>query len=151
MAERCLRLQRYAVTNVDAVRYSAYRLRVEAVEAVAMDTNVFVYRRGAPDPYTGEVTDTFFTVASPVDLAEIPVGAPAPGVTPPLLRLSFVELDFRTTRDAEDFWTLVQAELANLVLALNRLDELTLTDDFWIPSPPAPGGSSSSVSSSKPR
>ena len=151
MSTRCLRLQRYAVSGINATLYSAYRVRVEVIEAEGLDTNVFVYRRGSPDPYTGETTDTFFTVASHVDLAETPVGAPAPGVTPPLFRLRFAELDFRTTRDADEFWSAVQQELANLILALNRLDELTLTDDLWIPSPPTSAGSSSSASSSQSR
>jgi hypothetical protein len=142
---RRLQIKRYAATNVDYKRFSAYRLRVEAVEAVNMDKNVFLYRRDPINPYTNDVTDTFFTVCSPADIAEFPVGTPNPGNVAPFFRNWFIELDFRTSQDAMNAWQLLVAELSNLVEAYDRLEDLALVEDFWIgpyPEPPFHGSAS---------
>lgn len=144
---RRLQLRRFAVRNVDSQWYSAYRLRVEAHAAENVDPNVFVYRRDPANPYTGDVTDTFFTVASPVDMSEFPPGQPNPGNAVPFFRQSWIELDFRSTFEAMQAWKLILLEVSTLLDALNRLDELQLVEQLWVgPFAPDPFHGSASVS-----
>lgn len=148
---RKLRVRRFAVTQIDSVYFSAYRFRVEAAEAVAMEKQVFLYRRAPPDPYTQEVVDTFFSVCSPVDMVEYPAEAPDPNKAYPFFRKDFVELDLRRLELALAAEALIVAELNVLVHALNRLEDLELADDFWIgpfPGDPDHGSEDGSASDS---
>jgi hypothetical protein len=129
---RKIRVKRYQVYDVDYLYFSAYRMRMEIVEAVGMDTRCFLYRRDPVDPYTGDVTDTFFSVCSPVDMEEYPPGEPDPDKAYPFFRQSFVELDFRATSVAMAAEQLIVSELNVLVQALDRLEDLRLAEDFWI-------------------
>lgn len=144
---RRLQLKRFAVRNINAQWYGAFRLRVEAHQAENMDPNVFMYRRDPANPYTSDATDTFFTVASPVDMAEFPPGQPNPGNAVPFFRKSWVELDFRSTEQAMQAWQLILKEVSTLIDAMNRLDELQMVEAVWVgPFPPDPFHGSASVS-----
>lgn len=131
-ATRRLKVQRYQVTNIDYLYFSAYRLKLQCTESANMDTRCFVYRRDPANPYTGEVTDTFFAVASPVDMAEFPPDAPDPRQAYPFFRLDTVELDLRQLELALVTEQLIVDELNVLVHALNKLEVLTPAESFWI-------------------
>jgi hypothetical protein len=135
-----LKIKRFKVLNVDYLGFSAYRLRLEVAEASNMDPRVFVYRRDPVDPYTNDQLDTFFTVASPVDMEEYPPENPDPQKAYPFLRKSFVELDFRATETALDAERIILSELNVLVVAMTRLAQLEQIEEFWI-GEPAPGDS----------
>src|SRR5262245_29878407 len=121
---RRLHVKRYAVRNIDANYYSAYRMRVEVVAAENMDKRIFLYRRDPVNPYTNEPTDTFFTIASPADLEEFPPEEPDANKAFPFFRKDFVELDFRSLRIAMNAWQVILREISVLIEALNKLEDL---------------------------
>lgn len=143
---RRVRIKRYESTNVDYLHYSAYRVRIEAVDSENVDPHIFVYRQNSPNAYTGEIVDTFFSIASPVDMEEYPALGPDPTKAYPFFRLNYVELDFRSTLLAEQAWQAIVHELNHLITALNRLEELEEVEDFWVgPFPEDPFHGSESV------
>lgn len=140
------------MTNVNYQWAGAFRLRVEASDPTGSgaDPNVFVYRRDPVNPYTGEANDTFFAVASPVDLAEYPVGDPDPDAQFPFFRLDYVELDFRAVSQAREVWELVREGVCNLLAALEKLEQLQAVEEVWVcADPPEDQGSSESGSASE--
>lgn len=145
-ATRKLKLTKFAVQNVNFQYLSVYRLRIEASEAVAMDSRIFVYRRDGVNPYTNDVTDTFFTVASPVDMSEYPPEEPDPQKAFPFFRKNFVELDFRSVALAEEAWLLIVQEANVLVHALNRMEQLVPIEEVQIGPFPGDGPSDTSQS-----
>lgn len=124
---RGITLQRYELLNVDYFYLSAFRLRLEATEALDMDDRVFLFRRSPVNPYTNDVFDTFVTVCSPVDMEDYPPEEPDPAKTYPFFRKADVELDFRTAAEAEEAYVAIIGLLNNLVTALNQLETLTPT------------------------
>ncbi len=126
-APRGITLTRHEVLDVDYHWLSAFRLRVVASNPLGMDERVFLFRRGSLNPYTGEQTDYFITVCSPVDMEDFPAGEPDPAKTYPFFRMDEVTPDFRTAQEAEESWALILAEVENLVSALNALEDLTAT------------------------
>ncbi len=145
---RRLKLTKYAVTHVNYDYLGAYRMRIEASDAEDVEPHVFLYRRGQVNPYTGTTSDTFFAVASPVDMAEYPPLAPDPNTSFPFFRLSFIELDFRATRLALEAYQTIVTEVDTLLKALDRLEQLTPVETVWVgagaPADDSPGTSSSS-------
>lgn len=137
MARR-IKLVKSQVQNVNFQYLGAFRLRIEVTEAYEMDRNVFVYRRDSPTPNTTEVKDTFFAVASPVDMEEYPPGAPDPKHTFPFFRLAFVELDLRAVSLADSVWSTIKSEVCALVNGLDLLERLRPIEEFWCPGPPPP-------------
>lgn len=151
MARR-LKVKKYDVPNVNYQWLGAYRLRIEVSDpsGSGADPYVFLYLRNLPNPYDGSVTDVFHAVASPVDLAEYPIGEPDERTTYPFYRLDYVELDFRSTETAQESYILILEEINNLLLALDRLDLLVAAEETWVGAgaPPDDGSSSSSASAS---
>jgi hypothetical protein len=145
MAGRRLRLTRKAVTQVLYQHLGAYRLRIEVSdpENTGADPYVFLYLRRPVNPYNQEVLDDFHAVASPVDLAEYPVGEPNALTTYPFYRLDFIELDFRSTDQATDTWVLIVAEVDALLKALDRLEALEIVAEVTVGNPADTGNSSS--------
>jgi|JI10StandDraft_1071094.scaffolds.fasta_scaffold467061_2 hypothetical protein len=129
---RGITLQRYEVLNVDYYYLGAFRLRVEATEALGMDDRVFLYQRGPINPYTNEATDSFVTVCSPVDMEDYPADEPDVRKTYPFFRKAEVELDFRTSAEAEEGWLAIVERVSNLVSSLNTLEDLTPTTSVRI-------------------
>lgn len=131
-------LTRAVATTTAQKNYGAYRLRVDAVsvEGPDLDTNIFVYLRNPPSPYTVLSTDIFVQVAGPPQLASIPAGAPNPDLSWPYYRLSYIEVDVASTAEADAIWTEIQAEAKELLLAMNRLSQLKVVETVWFPSPP---------------
>ena len=145
---RGIRLQRFEPENTNHWHLRAYRLRVEAVEACGgIDVNVFVYRRHPADPHTGQIFDEFVAVAGPVDMADRPIGAPAEG-SDPFFRLSYVELDVRSSEEFQQIWEDLKTEVCVLVEAMDRLDQLKLAEEVWCGDSCATAVSESSATSS---
>lgn len=147
---RKLNLKKFAVTNVNFEFIGAYRLRVVATDLCDSDTdpNVFLFRRDLPNPYTGTVQDTFFTICSPVDMAEYPVGGPDIALPYPFWRTNVIELDFRSVALADEAWTLIVREVDALLKALDRLELLKEVASIDVGTPPFNCSSSSSGSDS---
>lgn len=133
MARR-LKLTRSQLTAVNYQYLGAFRLRIDVSDPTdsGADPCVFVYNQRPVNPYNNTVVADFMAITSPGDLAEYPVGQPNQNTTYPFFRLDYVELDFRSTEQAEDTWLLIVAEVSNLILALNRMDQLVQTEEVWV-------------------
>lgn len=149
MAGRRLKLVRKAVTQVNYQFLGAYRLRIEVSDPdnTGADPNVFLFLRRPINPYNQEVLDDFHAVASPVDLAEYPVGEPNALTTYPFYRIDFIELDFRSTAQANETWTLIVAEVDSLLRALDRLDTLEVVEETFVGADADTGNSASNSTS----
>lgn len=144
MARRLL-LTRRELTEVNYQQLGAFRLRVEVTDPdnTGADPYVFLFLRGPLNPYDQTTQDDFHAVASPVDMAEYPVGEPNNATPYPFFRLDYVELDFRATKQAQDTWVLIVAEIDNLLRALDRMEDLVVVEEQWVGS--SGTGSSSSA------
>jgi hypothetical protein len=153
MAGRRLKLTRSNLTQVLYQYLGAYRLRVDVSDPdnTGADPYVFLYLRRPVNPYNNEVLDDFHAVVSPVDLAEYPVGEPDASTTYPFFRTNFIELDFRATSQALQTWVLIVTEINNLLLSLDRMDQLVVTEETYVGAPPPTRGDSASSSISESR
>jgi len=149
MAGRRLKLQKYELLHVNFLYLGGFRLRVEASDPLGSgaDPNVFLFLRDVLNPYDQTIDDLFQGVASVVDMAEYPVGEPNNNTTYPMFRLDFFEIDLRTTELAQKTWLLVQEEVSNLLLILDRMEQLEPTEEVWVGAPEEDEGGSSSSSS----
>lgn len=149
MARR-LKLTRSEVRHVNYQHLGAFRLRIDATVPAGSDADphVFVYNRRPVNQYdaTAELDD-FQSVASPVDMAEYPVGGPDGNTTYPFFRTSYIELDLRSTAYVDEIWTTVVAEVDTLLRALDRLARLEAVQEVEV-GPPADSGGSESGSTS---
>lgn len=141
---RRIQLTRYAATKVNFNNYGAYRMRVEvtAVEGADLDEFIFIYKRNQPSAYSSLSNDNFEAVAGPPQLSAYPAGEPDADYGWPYYRLSYVELDFASSAQADSVWQEIQAEVCVLVEAMNRLTELNAVEDVWCPGPPDAGSES---------
>lgn len=154
MARRAIRLVRADTKNVSNYSVHGVRVRVDVAEVAGdMPSAVFVYHPGPLNPVTGLPTNIFQTIASVADIAEYPENEPrqpSPGdMNPPLFfRLNFVELDFRSITDANNFWELVCQQVDTLRVGLNLADTLQVVESRDIGAfPDGPVSSDSSGSS----
>lgn len=133
MATRGIKLTRSEIVNVNHAHLRLFRLRIEvtAVRPDDVDPYVFLYRQNAPDN-DGAETATFMTVASVPDLAQYPRHAASNANQQPFFRLKHVELDFRSTRQAEDAYAIILASVSQLCEALDRADDLVVTEALWL-------------------
>lgn len=148
MARR-LKLTKSQLTEVNYQYLGAFRLRVTASDPTdsGADPYVFLYNARPVNPYDDTVTADFMAIASPGDLAEYPVGEPDANTTYPFFRLDYVELDFRSTEQAERAWLLIVAEVDTLMKALDRMEQLVPTDEVWVGAAPDAGASESASTS----
>ena len=131
-------LTRSATTATSYTNYGTYRLRVDVAVATGpdIDANIFVYRRNPPSPYTTLSTDIFEAVAGPQQLAGVPAGAPNPDLSWPYYRLDYIELDVASTAQADSIWAEIQAEVQELLDAMDRLEKLQVIQTVWFPAAP---------------
>jgi len=119
------------------------RVEVTAVEGADLDEFIFIHKRNPPSAYTSLSCDNFEAVAGPPQLSAYPAGEPDADHGWPYYRLSYVELDFASTAQADSVWKEIQAEVCVLVDAMSRLTELNAVEDVWCPGPPASDSESS--------
>jgi hypothetical protein len=135
-----IKLQRYGMTDVLQERLQGYRIRVVVTEAIGVNPNIFVFQR-RPLTVADTYDDRFENIASPADLEEYPVGAPA-DLNRPFYRLSEIDLVFRSVSNVEEAWNILLAEVADLIYTLDQMEALQLQNEVSF------GLSSSSSSSS---
>jgi hypothetical protein len=87
---------------------------------------------GPQGPQADGTCAVFTGVCSPVDIADLPVGGPAPGANPPYFRLNFVDLLFRTRKEAEDISKEIMEDVARLIRSLNANEVLGPPASFWV-------------------
>lgn len=146
---RRLKLVKKGVTNINYLWVGAFRLRVECSDPSdsGADPYVFLHRRDPINAYTGTADDVFFAVASPVDLAEYPVGEPNGQTAYPIFRLDYFEIDLRAASLVDEVWTTVVNEVTALLAALEKLESLVEEAAVWVGSEPEEGGSDSDSTS----
>jgi len=91
---------------------------------ITLDTNtnippeLFAYRI-VPD---GVNTTAYFShICSPSDIEDYPANTASPDAVPPWFRLSYVDVLFRSTKEAEDFLTTVKEDVRRIVATLDRM------------------------------
>ena len=109
-------------------RPQAWRMKVTVTDTNNVTPNIFVYMRKTTDPGTGLQTDTFESVASPVDLEEYPAGAPIPGTEPQFYRLSEIDLIARNRDLLDGTWNLIVDDRDELLRTLATICELDPVD-----------------------
>ena len=122
-------IQQYTAPYQDSIR-----LRVVITNSNGMTTKVFRYRALPlqPDDPNATLELHFDGVCSPVDLVEMPEDAPLQGADPPWARLDYVDLLFRSRRDALEALTAIKGELTALVEAMEDSDNLSSMAAEWI-------------------
>lgn len=144
MARR-LKLTRSELTHVNYQYLGAFRLRVEVSDPTnsGADPYVFLYNRRPVNPHDSSQVDDFMAVASVADLAEYPVGGPIEATAYPIYRTSVLELDFRSTEQAEAVWLSLITQVDALVRAQDRMDDLEVTQEVWVGAEADTGNSAS--------
>ena len=121
---RGIKLSRAQVQNAVHGSYHVFRVEVSVADvAGGMDPNVFVFQRSGPD-LLGNYTDYFQTVASPVDMADLPVHTPNLTVSP-FFRKDVIEVDFPAQAAYDFFWTTLVELLNRLCVAMDMADFLS--------------------------
>jgi hypothetical protein len=87
---------------------------------------------GPQGPQADTQCAIFNGVCSPVDLVEYPVGAPALGSNPPYFRLNYIDLLFRSRKEAEDAIQDIKTDIARLIHSMNANDSLGPIARFWV-------------------
>jgi hypothetical protein len=122
---RGIDLARSAQTIYNSNAGSGYRFTVTADNGLNMDTNVFRYTR-QPFNFTPNTTaDLFEGVCSPEQMVSLPIGVPNPGDPNQYFRLNTLDLVCQTRALADETWTLIQADVATLIKAINQSEVLT--------------------------
>lgn len=100
----------------------SYRLRVIVTNADGLDREVFMFQRVAARPPTSDesITDNFVCVCDPVDLDEVPIGAPDLLNEMPYYRLNEVTLSFRSSDELLATKSDIETDLADLIRAINQ-------------------------------
>jgi len=146
---RQLTLTKSQLTAVNFQYLGAFRLRVEARDAnnSGADPHVFLFNMRPLDPHNNTPTADFLTVASPVDMAEYPIGEPNSNTPYPIFRSDVVELDFRAVEQADEAWTLIVTEVTLLLRILDRMEQLVPVVELTVGTPDdTPNSESSSLS-----
>ena len=108
---------RYVLGRDDGIR-----VRIELSEPNGVPVELFAYRLS---PQNADFRAQFSHVCSPTDLEEYPPNAAAANAVPPWFRLSYVDLIFRSTAEAEALRQVVQEDILRLLRTLDRLAVLT--------------------------
>lgn len=134
---RGIYLKRFTQTTVNNNLISGFRFKVEAHDGNDMPNTIFRYQREALNARDGTYRLVFDGVCSPADIEEFAEEEPTVGVFPEFCRLDYVDLVFRSQSVAEEAWTILVEEVANLVVTLNKMDEVKTEADVKIGNPPA--------------
>ena len=110
-------------TSPTTTPLQAYTLRIVVTDAVDMDKEVFMFQRGAGKPPTSDedIQDSFVCIADPVDMDEVPKGAPDLANEMPYYRLSEVTLSFRSITELVETKQDIVNDLKDLIRALNQM------------------------------
>ncbi len=138
-----IRLRRYGMTQYVEGRTQGYRMQVEVVEAVGVSPNIFVYQVKPGISEVGGPVDEFVNIASPADLEEYGITAPAASDPRPFYRLDAVDLVFRNLDLLEAAWVKMKSDVAELVQSLIFMDNLVIQEEVEFGEPPSSSSSSS--------
>ncbi len=116
--------------SIEAIenRGDGFRIQIVASAGLMMPNEVFLFKQNLINPNTGVTGDEFCAVTSPEDLVCFPVDAPKTGQSPPFFRKDTVDVIVGSRKTAQDLWEAVKDRVCELVLALNRKDQLVNID-----------------------
>jgi hypothetical protein len=109
----------------------SYDLKVVAESATDMPKEIFILQRriGGASPGSSVPEDVFTCIADPVDLEEIPVGAPDLNHEMPYYRVAEITLRFRSTVLLEECKNLMDEDIRILVDSLKSAQDVELIDE----------------------
>lgn len=117
--------------------HDCFRIRVEASHPTAMPAEVFRYLQRPIQPNQTVPAADYDGVCSSLDLEVMPVGQPGLTDNPPWFRLSYVDVLLPSRQLALELITTIEAEITNLILALNAADTLAGKPfEIWLGAPP---------------
>lgn len=137
-SERRIRLSRSSPLRIASFQpgRDAFRIVIMAELADIIPNEIFLYQRSLIDPVTSKTADEFMAVCSPFDLNYYPANAPNPIQSPGFFRKNIIDGIVPGQLEADQLWASVQTEVNNLIVALNKLDQLQFVAQAWCPAPP---------------
>ena len=128
MSARFIALQPYFQAAASGSN-NGYRFRVVVTDVGGLDDRkIFRYLQRPWRMDDTESVLTFDGVCSPADLAEYRPDTPDPSRLPAFCRLDYVDLLSRSRSEADETWTILQAEVTGLLSALSDADSLAAAD-----------------------
>ncbi|HUT57839.1 MAG TPA: hypothetical protein VNA25_08315 [Phycisphaerae bacterium] len=121
-----------------------FTFKVEVVEAVGLQPEIFVFLRVPKPSDPVDSDDVFQNIAAPADLEEYPAAEPNPETNHPFFRLSEVTLRFRSETIADDAWRCMQTDFEALLTALAEAANLEVEEVVEYGTKPSSSSSSSS-------
>ena len=115
--------------NIVEGRTQGYRMMAVADEPTNMETYIFLYQVGEPDPITGDKTSRFVAVCSPSDIEQYP--ETMPGTADRFYRLSSIDLIFRSSILADECWDKISVHIEELIATLKLMDDMGTSVDVW--------------------
>lgn len=110
-----------SVSVVDnPVSMSGYRATFTVTEAVNIDPNIFVRQREVNEPSQVNFIDSFYTIASVADMADLPVGFSS--MSQPFYRVNTVTLVFPNQEDFEKYVEQIKV----MIEALRKANDLVI-------------------------
>jgi len=125
----------YSRSPIDSVPPpQSYDLNVKVLTATDMPKEIFILQRGLTVPNTPPAPnlpaeDTFICLADPVDLEEIPTGAPNLAREMPYFRVSEITLRFRAMETLDETLELLDDDIGQLVDALKIAANLAVISE----------------------
>jgi hypothetical protein len=120
--KRYIKLRRTVPSKYVSGRTQGYLVTYEAIEAVGMPLEIFVFQRN-PAPLQVGQADVFSNIASPSDLEEYPVNEPAPRGF--FFRRSRIDLVFRNLELLRQSLIDIENDVRLLTESLDQMDEFT--------------------------
>lgn len=121
-----------------------FRCVVTVVEAIGLPKEIFAFRRTVVNAVENRYQDEFSFICSPYDLSTYPVGEPHPNLTPPFFRKDKISILLPSVESYHKFSEEVKSQVAHLIYMMDKLDDLSVQNEVWIPGPPDSSSSSSS-------
>jgi hypothetical protein len=125
---RAITLTRQAQSSGTSWGRLGFRFTVTASGGVNVENEIFRFLRRPVDPSDPDSTqeDVFSGICRPEEMSALPINAPQTDADPAWLRLATLDLVFASETDAEATWTTIQADVRTLLLALDKMDVLSV-------------------------
>jgi hypothetical protein len=121
------------------------RLTATASEAESMPNEIFLHQQTLVNPITAAVQDEFIAICSPYDLSDYPANAPAAEQEPAFFRKATLDILLPGNAMWGEVRDEIEEQVRVLVALLDRLENLPVIDEVWIPDAPIDSSSSSSL------
>jgi len=127
-------VSREAISDFNVANKIAYRLRMQASNAVNMSNNIFLYEKVPAEALSLEVDDNFVAVCKPGDLETYPIDEPLEAQEYPFYRLPVVDLLEENIFKLEETADAILGDVRLLMNSLEANRELELQTVYQITS-----------------